>query len=243
VETIFMPRGLWGERHRWTKLTAAQVRAIRASAEPTFVLARRYGVDWSAVDKIRKGKSWRHLDDDPAEVGVEPFAAPGLPEDVLAIRLGDGSLALIDAVDAPLVVGRYWFVRQWTRGSGAVVCNDHSDGTHRILTLHRLITHPGADERVIHRDGDVRNCRRANLAVVEEGVDHHRSRLYRRNRSGYKGVSFSKRKDATGRPWRGRSERTSGSLSWATTPRPKSSATLQRSGARAVRRAGLPECD
>jgi hypothetical protein len=145
AETIFMPRGPWGEQHRWTKLTAAQVRAIRASVDPTFVLARRYSVDWGTIDKIRKGKSWRHLDADPAQLGVQPFTAPGLPEDVLAIRLADGSLALIDTVDAPLVAGRYWFIDQPTSGAGAVVCNDHSDG--------------------IHRDGDQRNCRRANLAV------------------------------------------------------------------------------
>ena len=42
-----------------TKLTWAQVDAIRRSAEPSLVLAERYGVCNSQIYKIRTGKQWK----------------------------------------------------------------------------------------------------------------------------------------------------------------------------------------
>ena len=50
-----------GEEHHKAKLWDEEVLAIRASGEPTEVLARRYGVTDSTVRKIRAGTAWAHV--------------------------------------------------------------------------------------------------------------------------------------------------------------------------------------
>lgn len=45
------------------KLTIEQVREIRASPEPTRVLAERFGVGKSAIRRIRSGRTWQPRDD------------------------------------------------------------------------------------------------------------------------------------------------------------------------------------
>lgn len=56
-----LPRG---ERHGMVKLTAAEVREIRAAAAHTRrdVLAVKYGVHRSTITSIISGKSWAHMD-------------------------------------------------------------------------------------------------------------------------------------------------------------------------------------
>lgn len=55
------PNIVAGESHPGAKLTADQVREIRASKEPHTHIARRMGVSFSNVFAIRKGKKWRHI--------------------------------------------------------------------------------------------------------------------------------------------------------------------------------------
>jgi hypothetical protein len=43
------------------KLTAEQVREIRASNEPLKVLAHRYGVTAAAISAVRTEKSWKDV--------------------------------------------------------------------------------------------------------------------------------------------------------------------------------------
>lgn len=38
------------------------VRVIRASSESQSALAKRYGVGETAINSIKRGKSWKHLD-------------------------------------------------------------------------------------------------------------------------------------------------------------------------------------
>jgi hypothetical protein len=61
------PRGdghRWGEKHPMAKLTDDQVREIRASNLSAQELASRYGVKDGAIESIRRGTTWRHLDAD-----------------------------------------------------------------------------------------------------------------------------------------------------------------------------------
>ena len=48
-----------GEAHHSSKLSAADVAAIRASTEKGVILAARYGVTPPTISVIRNGKSWR----------------------------------------------------------------------------------------------------------------------------------------------------------------------------------------
>jgi len=47
-----------GEGNGRAKITADDVRAIRASSETRAQIARRYGLGWSTVNDIRKGRRW-----------------------------------------------------------------------------------------------------------------------------------------------------------------------------------------
>lgn len=51
-----------GEQSGRAKLTESDVRAIRASAEPHAVLAKRFGVGATIISSIRTGKAWRHVE-------------------------------------------------------------------------------------------------------------------------------------------------------------------------------------
>ena len=50
-----------GIQNPMAKLTEADVRAIRASAEGCIVLGKRYGISFSTAAKIRRGDSWKHV--------------------------------------------------------------------------------------------------------------------------------------------------------------------------------------
>jgi hypothetical protein len=50
-----------GERNGQAKLTASQVRAIRASSEHYKVLAARYGVHPMTIYKVRDRSRWQHV--------------------------------------------------------------------------------------------------------------------------------------------------------------------------------------
>jgi hypothetical protein len=50
-----------GEAHSRAKLSSAQVREVRASAESASALALRFGVSKSAIACIRSGRNWRHV--------------------------------------------------------------------------------------------------------------------------------------------------------------------------------------
>jgi hypothetical protein len=50
-----------GESCHNAKLTEAIVRAIRLDQRGAGVIAKDLGVSWDAIDRIRKGKTWRHI--------------------------------------------------------------------------------------------------------------------------------------------------------------------------------------
>lgn len=50
-----------GERVKSSKLTAAQVVAIRADNRPYKVISREYGIGLPNISWIKTGKGWRHL--------------------------------------------------------------------------------------------------------------------------------------------------------------------------------------
>lgn len=52
---------LRGERHRWTKLTEAQVREILTSDLSSRALGRKFGVNKSTIQAIRSGRAWKHI--------------------------------------------------------------------------------------------------------------------------------------------------------------------------------------
>ena len=51
-----------GEAHHKAKLTEDDVRAIRASNDSQYVLAKRFGVSRPMIGYIKRGLSWRHIE-------------------------------------------------------------------------------------------------------------------------------------------------------------------------------------
>ena len=58
-------QSLPGSRHGKARLTENQVMAIRASAEPSSILAERYGIRRATVLEIINGRKWKHLPSTP----------------------------------------------------------------------------------------------------------------------------------------------------------------------------------
>lgn len=64
-------------RHGAKKMTAEQVAEIRASAEPTSVLAERYGVGVMSINRARRGATWAHIKGGKRAVGNGRSASTG----------------------------------------------------------------------------------------------------------------------------------------------------------------------
>lgn len=56
-----IPPHVFGEKCGASKLTEAQAIDVIKSSEPMKILAARFGVSNSAIERIKNGKSWRHL--------------------------------------------------------------------------------------------------------------------------------------------------------------------------------------
>src|SRR6266487_3471946 len=184
-----MARKIRGGQNSRTKLTDDQARAIFASDESIAILAQRYGVAKGTIRDIQTGKSWIHIHENqelPERADVTPANPPGLPENVRAIRLADGSHAIIDAADAEGVAGRSWSFHVGSKGdNGAIYCSERAaDGGERRVALHRLLLDAPPDHLVIHRDGDPFNNRRSNLALITPEYRSHRAKRSIRNTSG-----------------------------------------------------------
>lgn len=56
-----IPPHVFGEKCGASKLTEAQAIDVIKSSEPMKILAARFGVSNSAIERIKNGKTWRHL--------------------------------------------------------------------------------------------------------------------------------------------------------------------------------------
>jgi hypothetical protein len=112
------------------------------------------------------------------------------------IRLSETKSALVDADRYDELANYRWKSRPHrTRPekNGYVYCYSGN----RTIYLHRLVMGEPVG-RVDHRNGDPFDNRRDNLRIATQTQNLGNMALSTRNRSGYKGVSFDKRK----RKWR-----------------------------------------
>lgn len=130
---------------------------------------------------MTKGKrTWRTCVRPIRIVGHEAF-----------IALQDGTEAVIDATDVPLVSGWNW---------SAVRCGERlvyvhrgssiGGGKSRPVKLHRLIMNAGRQDLVDHKDGDGLNNRRCNLRLTGYAGNARNRRKMGGTTSRFKGVSF-----------------------------------------------------
>ncbi|MFZ2653583.1 MAG: hypothetical protein WAX69_01585 [Victivallales bacterium] len=94
-------------------------------------------------------------------------------------------LAMIDATDAKIAVKH-----KWRLDSDAVISSGYRNGKHCSLTLPRfLLGLKGKTTLVTHVNGDILDCRRKNLRIVNRSQLGYMAKIRSSNTSGYKGVS------------------------------------------------------
>jgi len=101
----------------------------------------------------------------------------------------NGNSFTFDAMDLELVQSRRWLVND----NGYVI----GERNGKRCRFTRFIFEPKARECVDHIDGNRANNRRSNLRVCTNSLNHGNQCLSSRSSTGYKGVSFIKKKGGT----------------------------------------------
>ena len=132
---------------------------------------------------------WKHSKDRIAKP-IKPIRIEG---DIAYIPLTKGYVAIIDAVDVPLVKDCNWSVRADARTRDkiyAVRVDPRVSGKKRKLTtLHRLLLGlESSDINGDHRDGDTMNNRRSNLRPATQMQNSWNRKKSKNNTTGYIGV-------------------------------------------------------
>lgn len=125
---------------------------------------------------------------------------------VVEIQLKGGLTAVVDAVDYPLVAGRYWMTQRASSRLIYARAADFDNGGN--ILMHRAIMgfEKGDGKQVDHQDGNGLNNRRSNLREAtrnQNGMNRRKGR--RPTSSRFKGVSLSKCPRENGylsKPWR-----------------------------------------
>lgn len=110
------------------------------------------------------------------------------------VSLTQGFEAIIDAADVPLIEGFNWSVLRSPRRKAVYAARVVRDGNRqRMILMHRVIAAASDDAQVDHRDGDGLNNRRGNLRLCTHAENQRNRGARADNKSGFKGVCFSKR--------------------------------------------------
>ncbi len=104
------------------------------------------------------------------------------------IPLSNGSVAIIDAADAHLVVGRNWHVSEDDGRSYARANCRLPSGRWGQIKLHRVIMLPPKGYDVDHINGDGLDNRRCNLRIATRSQNNMNARTRADNKSGHRGV-------------------------------------------------------
>jgi hypothetical protein len=111
---------------------------------------------------------------------------------MIEFPVGDSAWAMIDEVDLPLVIKHAWYPAKGKDTSYAMF-RTMGAGT---VYMHRLIAGAAKGFDVDHIDGNGLNNRRNNLRVCTHAQNIANQRISRANTSGFKGVSWDKRRGA-----------------------------------------------
>lgn len=115
------------------------------------------------------------------------------------IPLTQGAWAKVDNVDAECVLKHCWHLQKTptdTNNTMYAITNVVVNGRRTTVSLHRFVASLfGVPEEfeVDHRDGDGLNCRRGNLRSATRSQNQTNTDIRRRNRSGYRGVSWDEK--------------------------------------------------
>jgi hypothetical protein len=116
-------------------------------------------------------------------IKIRPIRVDG---DVAYVTLTQGYVAVIDAVDVPLVEGRNWYVHKNQCGNIYARNGTHPNRIH----MHRVILNCAVHMQTDHIDGDGLNNRRCNLRQATCAQNIRNQGIAKHNTSGFKGASW-----------------------------------------------------
>lgn len=102
------------------------------------------------------------------------------------IKLTKGEIAFIDEEDYPLVSQYSWYFHS------AGYAAHFNSKTKETILMHRLIMNPPKELDVDHIDSNRLNNQKLNLRICTTSQNMAYKKLEKTNKSGYKGVSWSK---------------------------------------------------
>ncbi len=105
------------------------------------------------------------------------------------IPLTQGKVALVDDEDYERVSQRKWW--RWANGYAAA----YIDG--KVIPLHRFILNAKKGDEIDHINTNKLDCRRANLRLCTRSQNVMNTRLRADNTTGFKGISYIKKKRGT----------------------------------------------
>lgn len=108
----------------------------------------------------------------------------------MEIKLTKGMVAIVDDCDFQNANGYRWRALKSRNTFYAVARIDR-----RQTYLHRLIMNVPDNIKIDHRDGNGMNCTRYNLRIATNSQNAMNRGKSRSNKSGFKGVSFHKRRN------------------------------------------------
>lgn len=104
-------------------------------------------------------------------------------------KYAEGRFAFVDDEDFELVNQFKWWC---FRTGNKEYAQSRKKGSQEKLYLHRLILRPKGKLEVDHIDGNGLDNRRKNIRLCTHQQNEFNQQLSKRNKSGYKGVYFSK---------------------------------------------------
>lgn len=87
---------------------------------------------------------------------------------------------------------------KWTliKPANTIYCQTRNDGKGKMKYMHRIIMNPRDYEIIDHKDHNGLNNQRSNLRICNHQQNNCNSRLPTTNKTGFRGVSYRKDKDA-----------------------------------------------
>lgn len=114
--------------------------------------------------------------------------------EIVEIRLSNGDITIVDAVDADLLQLRWQCHTSGHNSYATHGSKKHSFSMHRHI-MARVTGRPLVKGEIVdHINGNSLDNRRNNLRLCTHAQNIHNQRLSQRNTSGYKGVSYSKKR-------------------------------------------------
>lgn len=104
----------------------------------------------------------------------------------------DGYSVLIDDDDYDIIKSHIWHARMCGTGGPYVICQERNHYKRKEYKLHRLITNAQPGDQVDHINLNTLDNRKSNLRICTHAENQHNRKMYKTNKSGYKGVYWYK---------------------------------------------------